>query len=72
MERNAERTRTNIMQAAIREFSDKGFAGARVDCIADAAGCNKGMIYQYYGSKEHLYAHSGRTGQPQRERRRPG
>ena len=55
MERNAERTRASILQAAIREFSEKGFAGARVDCIADAAGCNKGMIYQYYGSKEHLY-----------------
>ncbi len=55
MERNAERTRANILQAAIREFSEKGYAGARVDCIADAAGCNKGMIYQYYGSKEGLY-----------------
>lgn len=55
MERNAERTRTNIMQAAIREFCDKGFAGARVDTIAAEAGCNKGMIYQYYESKEHLY-----------------
>lgn len=55
MERNAERTRANIMQAAIKEFSEKGYAGARVDCIADMAGCNKGMIYQYYDSKEHLY-----------------
>lgn len=55
MERNAERTRTNILQAAIKEFSEKGYAGARVDCIAEMAGCNKGMIYQYYGSKEHLY-----------------
>lgn len=55
MERNAERTRANILTAAIAEFSEKGFAGARVDTIAAMAGCNKGMIYQYYGSKENLY-----------------
>lgn len=55
MERNAERTRANILQAAVKEFSESGFAGARVDCIAKVAGCNKGMIYQYYGSKEKLY-----------------
>ena len=55
MERNAERTKANILTAAITEFSEKGFAGARVDSIAEMAGCNKGMIYQYYGSKEHLY-----------------
>jgi len=55
MERNAERTRSNILVAAIQEFSEKGFAGARVDSIAEMAGCNKGMIYQYYESKEHLY-----------------
>lgn len=55
MERNAERTKGNILIAAVREFAQNGFAGARVDCIANAAGCNKGMIYQYYGSKEKLY-----------------
>ena len=55
LERNAERTKANILAAAVAEFSDKGFAGARVDSIAEMAGCNKGMIYQYYGSKEHLY-----------------
>lgn len=55
MERNAERTKGNILAAAVREFAQNGFSGARVDCIADAAGCNKGMIYQYYGSKEKLY-----------------
>ena len=55
MERNAERTKSNILAAAVQEFAQNGFAGARVDCIANAAGCNKGMIYQYYGSKEKLY-----------------
>ena len=55
MERNAKLTKQNILNAAIKEFSDKGLAGARIDTIAADAGCNKGMIYQYYGSKEALY-----------------
>ena len=55
MERNAERTKANILTAAVAEFSEKGYAGARVDAIAKMAGCNKGMIYQYYESKERLY-----------------
>ncbi|MBO5415596.1 MAG: TetR/AcrR family transcriptional regulator [Clostridia bacterium] len=55
MERNAKQTKQNILNAAIKEFSDKGLAGARIDTIAADAGCNKGMIYQYYGSKDALY-----------------
>lgn len=55
LERNAERTKANILNAAIAEFAEKGFAGARVDAISEMAGCNKGMIYQYYDSKEGLY-----------------
>ncbi|MBQ8140973.1 MAG: TetR/AcrR family transcriptional regulator [Clostridia bacterium] len=55
MERNSKLTKQNILNAAIKEFSDKGLAGARIDTIAADAGCNKGMIYQYYGSKEALY-----------------
>ena len=37
------------------EFADYGFAGARVDRIAAAAGCNKNLIYVHYGSKEALF-----------------
>ncbi len=55
MERNSVQTKQNILNAAIKEFSAKGLAGARIDSIAAEAGCNKGMIYQYYGSKDSLY-----------------
>ncbi len=38
-----------------REFAAFGIAGARVDRIAAAAGCNKAMIYSYFGSKDGLF-----------------
>jgi len=53
--RDAERTRARILAAAAAEFAQKGFAGARVDAIAEASGANKRMIYYYFGSKEGLY-----------------
>ncbi len=54
--RNAARTKASILGAAIGEFSQKGPAGTRVDEIASKAGVNKSLIYQYFGSKQELYA----------------
>lgn len=48
-------TKLAILKAAEEEYSEKGIYGARVDEIAAKAKINKGMIYQYYGSKEELY-----------------
>lgn len=53
--RDPERTSAAILQAATREFMDKGFGGARVDAIAKRAGANKRMLYHYFGDKEALY-----------------
>ena len=44
-----------IIQAALKEFSTFGFAGARVDAIAEKAKVNKAMIYYHFKSKEKLY-----------------
>jgi TetR/AcrR family transcriptional regulator len=44
-----------ILLSALREFSEHGLAGARVDRIASKAGINKAMIYYYFRSKENLY-----------------
>jgi TetR/AcrR family transcriptional regulator len=44
-----------ILAAARREFASRGFAGARVEAIARAAGCNKAMLFYYFASKEKLY-----------------
>lgn len=54
--RDPERTRARILAAALAEFASEGFAGARVDAIAAAAGVNKRMLYHYYGNKDDLYA----------------
>lgn len=53
--RDAERTKAEIMAAAIREFSERGLNGARVDSIAARTRINKRMIYYYFKSKERLY-----------------
>ncbi len=53
--RDPKRTRERILAAALREFSAKGFAGARVDRIARRARINKRMLYHYFGNKEDLF-----------------
>lgn len=53
---NAEATKEHIVAAAMAEFSTYGIAGARVDRIAQTAGCNKNLIYIYFGNKEKLFA----------------
>jgi len=53
--RDAEATRSRILQAAKKEFAKNGLGGARVDEIAESAKANKRMIYHYFGSKEDLF-----------------
>ena len=54
--RNAEASKERILEAAMAEFSAYGIAGARMDRMAEAAGCNKNLIYIYFESKEALFA----------------
>jgi TetR/AcrR family transcriptional regulator len=51
----AAETRARILEAALREFSANGLAGARTEQIAVAAGVNKALLYYYFESKEKLY-----------------
>jgi AcrR family transcriptional regulator len=53
--RNPQQTRSRILSAAMKEFAQKGFAGARVDRIARRARINKRMLYHYFGDKEGLF-----------------
>lgn len=53
--RDPERTRADIIDAATREFADRGYTGARVDEIAARTLTTKRMIYYYFGGKEQLY-----------------
>jgi AcrR family transcriptional regulator len=54
-QRDAERTRREILDVATSEFADRGFAGARVDEIAARTRTTKRMLYYYFGSKERLF-----------------
>lgn len=54
-QRDPERTRERIVEAAIQEFAAVGFTGARVDSIAERAGVNKRMLYHYFGNKLELF-----------------
>jgi AcrR family transcriptional regulator len=47
--------RERILDAALAEFAERGFAGARVDAIAERAEINKRMLYAYVGNKEALW-----------------
>lgn len=53
--RDPERTKAQLTEAALVEFADHGFHGARVDRITRAVGCNPRLLYHYFGSKEKLY-----------------
>lgn len=52
---NPEKSRAAILDAAVREFSREGIAGARTDAIAHRAGVNKALLYYYFKDKETLY-----------------
>lgn len=54
-QRDAERTRAALLDAALAEFAGKGRAGARVSEIARRAGVDKQLISYYFGGKDGLY-----------------
>jgi len=59
-QRDPERTKARIIEAAVEEFSAKGFAGARASEIARRAGVNQQLIAYYFDGKEGLYRELGR------------
>jgi TetR/AcrR family transcriptional regulator len=53
--RDPERTRERILEAALVEFGEHGYAGARISAIASRAGVNPQLISYYFDGKEGLY-----------------
>ena len=52
-----------ILDAAVAEFGEFGYAHASVAAIARRAGISKPLVYEYFGSKDGLYlACLGRAG----------
>jgi AcrR family transcriptional regulator len=52
--RRAEARPDEILEAALAEFTERGFDAARVEDIARRAGISKGGVYLYFPSKEAL------------------
>ena len=46
---------SSILSAALEEFAERGYAGARMAAVATRAGITKGLIYHYYPSKIALF-----------------
>ena len=54
-QRDAVRTRAELLEVATGVFADAGYSGARIDEIARRTRTTKRMIYYYFGGKEQLY-----------------
>ena len=72
-QRDPERTRKLILDAASAEFGAHGYAGARISAISARAGVNVQLISYYFDGKEGLYdAVSQEWQQRRRELAPPG
>ena len=64
---DGQETREAILEAAAKEFSEKGFDLASVREICKRAKVNSALANRYFGSKEGLYG-TGRTSSLRRPR----
>ncbi len=53
---------SEILDAARKVFARKGYSGATVDAIAEAAGLAKGTLYLYFPSKREIYLEALKQG----------
>ena len=51
---NAEATKANILEQAIKLFAEKGFQETSTADVVQAAGCSKGAFYYHFPSKDAL------------------
>ena len=54
-ERRKESRPSELLQAALEVFVERGFASARLDDVASRAGVSKGTLYLYFDNKEELF-----------------
>ena len=50
-----ERSRAEILQAAMEEFSVRDYNQVNMEGICSRHGISKGMMYHYYSSKDELF-----------------
>ncbi|XVV17344.1 TetR/AcrR family transcriptional regulator [Actinoplanes sp. CA-131856] len=72
-QRDPERTRRKILDAAAQEFAAHGYAGARIRAIAERAGVNQQLLSYYFDGKQGLFrAMTEQWGRRQAEISEPG
>ena len=49
-----EEKRELILNSALKLFADKGFYATSISALADEAGISKGLVYNYFESKEEI------------------
>ncbi len=54
-EQKKRKTRSAIMEAAVRLFSERGFEKTSIEQLARAAGIGKGTIYSYFQTKTEIF-----------------
>src|SRR5512144_1176913 len=54
-EQRSERSRTQILDAALKLFSHRGYGATSVQDIADAASLSKGNVYHHFEDKESIF-----------------
>lgn len=54
-ERIPEEKRRRVLDAALRSFATRGFAGTNVNLVAAEAGISVGALYKYFRNKEDLF-----------------
>jgi AcrR family transcriptional regulator len=59
--RRKEQRPGEIIEAALEEFSLRGFAATRLEDVAERAGVTKGTIYFYFKDKEELFKAAARS-----------
>jgi AcrR family transcriptional regulator len=60
-ERRKESRPSELLEAALEIFVERGFAAARLEDVAARAGVSKGTLYLYYANKEELFKAVVRT-----------
>jgi AcrR family transcriptional regulator len=50
----SEEKQRTILDAALTEFSERGYHKANTNTICEKAGISKGLLFHYFGSKKAL------------------
>lgn len=54
-EEKNKQTKRRIMDAALKEFSERGYGASSVNTICSAEGVSKGIVYHYFENKDELF-----------------